>query len=219
MMPPKSLPHARNLNFLSTLFILLGFLLGPFPRAHADQPHYYMLLEEGNEKFFTRSYTGEIDFHYIITEVSDGISHQQETIFFMGSPSVSTRYFHMTEGGDVWQLPTLDAPPENWRMVLDMPLTPGKTWGRSWGEFGENYTRYTVGAPIMAYTIFGDLMGIPVHFQTEFDGNFEEGRYLYVDGYGLVHWGYSCFACEWSLTDAVIDVDKTTWGSLKAIYR
>lgn len=219
MMSQNMVPHARKLTLLPILTIILGLSLCSFPPAQAEQPHHYMLLEEGNERFYRRAYTGEVDFYKIITHVSGGISHQQETLYFLDPPLVRTRYFHMNEGGDVWELPYLDAPEENWFLILDMPLIPGKTWGRNWGEYGQYYTRYTVEAPEIAYTIFGELMAIPIHYQTDYGGNFEEGRYWYADGYGLVHWVYSCFFCEWYIFDAVIGVDRTTWGSLKALYR
>ncbi len=64
---------------------------------------------------------------YKIAHFSGDISHQQETLYFFDPPLIQNRFFHMDEGGDVWELPFLEAPQENRILVLDMPLTPGKT--------------------------------------------------------------------------------------------
>lgn len=206
-------------NNLTLVFCALYLLLalGTHP-ARCDQPHYYMLLEEGNERTYTRNYSGAVDFYTVITDVSDGIATMEETIFFLG-PMVQNRYYHMADSGDVWELPFLDSPQEDWNLVLDMPLTPGKSWGETWGEFDENFWRYSVVGPETVYTPYGELTAVKINYDYQQGNDWEFGSYWYADGWGKVRWLYSCFSCEWTLTDVVIGVDETTFDSLKALYR
>lgn len=222
-MLPKIRTQAMSitLGFRGLLMILTaacGWVILSSTFVLADQPHHYILLEEGNERSYCRNWTGALDFHTLITEVSGGISYQENTINFFDPPEVTTRYFTMNEEGDVWELPDLDAPQENWELILDMPLTPGKTWGTTWGEFDQFYTRYTVCAPEIVYTIFGELTAIPVDYEM-YNGDMENGRTWYADGYGKVGWIYSCFSCDWSVCEATIGVDVITLGGVKALYR
>ncbi len=218
MSNPVSSFAGGSLWLLRASVAVLVFSSLMFSPARADQPHYYMLLEEGNERSYCRTYDGALIFHTLITQVSGGVSFMEETRYMSDPPQVLTRYFHMADNGDVWELPEPGSDQADWVLILDMPLTPGKSWGRTWGEFDQYYARYTVWSPETVYTIFGQLTAVPVRYEY-FNGDYEEGITWYADGYGKVEFVYSCAFCHWALCDAVIGVDEVSWGSLKALYR
>lgn len=175
--------------------------------AAAQQPHWYVLLEPGNERWY-RGRDGH-DFHELVTGYdAEGNSVVARTHYYQGEFfDFEEQRWHIAPDGDVWLGETC---------YLDFPLEPGKSWGRRWGEHEQYYDLFSIVG-------FEDTWApdcVVVREAMNVDGwvEFIIVRW-YADGVGLVHWEMSCAFCSYSLEPVVVPGATVSWGDLKARWR
>jgi hypothetical protein len=203
-------------TFLSCLTLAL-LLLKTSP---ADQPHYYMLLEPGNERWYHgTSMSGTVVIHSVVTHMVGDVSvRRMERI--SPYPMVWAEAWHIDATGDVWSCSSEDHSVRS--LFLDLPLTPGKTWGEDWGPMG--YHTYTVGPEVVVSTIFGDLTCSQVNW-AHWDPGYpteHNGYYRFHDGYGFIEFlyldGYHVFQ-HYGIHEAVIGIQQRSWSQIKQLFR
>lgn len=188
-----------------TIIILMIFLILPSV-AFSQQPHWYILLEPGNERWYLGQ-NGH-DFHEIVIGYQGQYSVVERTHYFEGEIfDVQEEHWLMEAGGDVWLGPNC---------IIDMPLEIGKNWGRRWGEWDQYYDWFT----IVRWDDMWDLNCILIRENINSDGglDFIINRW-YADGVGLVHWEMSCAMCSYHLEQVTVGTENKTFGDLKALYR
>ncbi|HOX24500.1 MAG TPA: hypothetical protein PLL30_01925 [Candidatus Krumholzibacteria bacterium] len=185
-------------------------------RVRGDQPHYYVLLEPGNY----RCYCGWYGVMYC--ETVTGYDGGDSIVFcewYYPSPATFEERWRIDAEGDVWRVsPTKysDGSPELW---LDVPLTTGKSWTNQFDEYGMEYLSFTVEGPEMVDTMFGYVLGVAIHMDWATGGALIMGRYIYVNGFGLVRYDWTVFDAHFQLCEAVIGTESRTWGEVKALFR
>jgi hypothetical protein len=186
------------------LLILLLLILPS--TAFAQQPHWYVLLEPGNERW----YWGQDghDFHEVVTGYQDGYSVVERNHYYDGEVLDFHEELWLIEAdGDVWMGETC---------YIDMPLEIGKNWGRRWGEWDQYYDLFNI-------VRWDDIWGMNcIMIQERIDdgsgAEFIINRW-YADGVGLVHWEMSCAMCSYHLDQVTVETEKKAFGNLKALYR
>lgn len=206
------------MRILLLAVIALTYLL-PAPTS-ADQPHYYMLLEPGNERWYEGHSTWEpVSYHTLVTHYEGDVSIRKVERLWP-YPMTWTEAWHIDATGDVWS-----CNPDNHSvrtLFLDLPLTPGKTWGEDWGEMG--YHLYTVDGEVEVDTCFGTLTCVQVNWRHWDPGYPDEhfGYYRYHDGCGFIEFiyydGYHIFE-HYGVIEAVVGVRDRSWSQIKQLFR
>jgi len=201
--------------------LLLGAVCALAPaRLPADQPHHFVLLEPGNERWYHGwSTSGDVAIHEVVTHADGGVCYVKVE---RASPYPMSwvEAWAMDAAGDVWRCNPEN--PADRSLFLDYPLTPGKTWGEDWGPMG--YHWFTVQAPEVVDTVFGPLPCVRVTWVYYVPGypSEHDGWYLFNDGHGLVESvyrdGYHVFQAIW-LVEAVIGAQQRTWSQVKELFR
>ncbi len=180
-------------------------ILWPSGSARAQQPHWYMLLEPGNERWYVGA-DGR-NFHEIVTGYQDGYSVVHQQHFLDGILVEETDQFWLIdETGDVWMGPNC---------YLDMPLEVGKSWGRTWGEYDQYYDWFQIIGRESTYA--PDCFVIRESIDDGSGSVIMIVRW-YSDGIGLVHWEVSCAYCSYTLVPVTVSSESLSWGSLKTRY-
>lgn len=193
---------SRTLSSLTLALFLLALAVAP--DATAQQPHWYVLLEPGNERYYRSDLPHE--FHELVTGYDGDDSVVEVTHYYHGEVlHEETEYWRIDDGGDVWK--------ED-KCYLDMPLEVGKSWGTRWGQWNQYYDIFTIIG-------FEDRWGAycVVIREEIYDGNEQTWHRWYADGLGLVHIQWSCAFCHWWLEPMVVSVDSRTWSSVKGLFR
>jgi hypothetical protein len=189
---------------MSLRIAALLFLLAT--TTHAQQPHWYVLLEPGNERW----YHGEnaLDIHETVTGYDDGYSVIACEMYHGGEfMSAWEERWLIEPDGDVWY---------GDNCYIDMPLEVGKNWGRTWGEWNQYYDWFTIigwfdtygiMCIVIAEELWDGASGIP-----------EITVRWYADGIGLTHWTATCAMCYFWLEPVVVATRPMTWGDMKAMF-
>ncbi len=173
----------------------------------AQQPHWYVLLEPGNDRWYLGQ--GNHDFHEVVTGYQGSYSVVERTHYYNDQVvDTSEELWLMEADGDVWH---------GNNCYIDMPLEVGKSWGRVWGEWDEYYDRFTVIG-------WDDIWGQNCVLIRERTNNPDVSVEIvtsrwYADGIGLVHWEMSCFLCSFHLDQVTVQTESKTWGEMKALFR
>ncbi len=192
-------------RFLSCLMSLFGVVGASV--VLAQQPHWYVLLEPGNDRWY---HGANHHIHERVTGHQDDWSVVEVDVYdgdYLSSSYV--QLWRIDSEGDVWNGGTC---------VIDMPLEVGKSWGTTWGEFDQYYDWYS----IVGWTEYGGLDCVIISEAFHGDGSdtiFTTVR-LYSDGRGLVHYTfiYSGHFIEYNLEEVNVGTEVKTWSEIKAMF-
>ncbi len=191
-------------RLLTTIIPLIIILLPSV--LCAQQPHWYVLLEPGNERWYRGG--NNHDFHEVVTGYQNGDSVVERTHYYSGEVlDVVEELWRIEDDGDVWM-------GEN--CYIDMPVEIGKSWGRAWGEWDQYFTRFTM---MGWYDMWGPHCLWIKEVTDEGMGVEIITNRFYADGIGLVHWEVSCFMCSFHLEPVAVGTDPVSWDEVKAMYR
>jgi len=176
--------------------------------VYAQQPHWYVLLEPGNERYYRSEIPQE--HHELVTGYEDGSSVVEVTHYYHDEfDYTSTEYWRIDDGGDVWG--------EIWgeeKCYIDMPLVVGKSWGTTWGQWDQYYDIFT----IMGFEHRWGAYCVVIREEI-YDGDERTMHRWYSDGIGLLHIQWSCAFCHWWLEPLVVGVESRSWSSVKGLFR
>jgi hypothetical protein len=185
-------------------------------RAAADQPHYFMLLEPGNE----RCYCGHYGLMYCetVTGYDDDVSIVEVETFYPIHDIHEERWL-MDDEGDVWALPPAEDPDGIAELWLDVPLTPGKSWRTDFDPYGTEYRIFTVAGSELISTPVGPRWAIVVTMEWATSGTVIHGRYSYVEHLGLVAYDWTAFDFHFTMCDVIVGTAPRSWSQIKSRYR
>ena len=170
--------------------------------AAADQPHYGMLLEPGNDRWYEGHGLWEpVSYHMTVTHCEGDVSIR---VVERLRPYLMTaaEAWHIDASGDVWSCDPEDHSARS--IFLDLPLTPGKTWGEDWGEMG--YHLYTAAGEVEVDTCFGPLTCVQVDWRH------------WTPGYPAEHGGYYRFHDGYHVFEQ-FGVENRSWSEIEGLFR
>lgn len=186
-------------------YLLFVFLVSA-SSTPAQQPHWYVLLEPGNERWY-HCWNG-YGFHETVTGYQEGSSVVEVEMYYGGYLSGSWQ--------ELWRIDAEGDVSQGENCYIDMPLELGKSWGRTWGQWNQYYDRFTI-VDLDDDTIAPNCLVIREEVYEGGTSGYITTRW-YSDGAGLVFYSTNCGMCMCSLEPVVVSTERTTWGHVKSRY-
>jgi hypothetical protein len=195
---------------------LLGFLLlvhSVLPHVAVSQSHFWYMVDPGNDRWYYHPRTPGLFYHvYIPGTVIAGYQARYFERVFEGDITVlACSLVSNNLEGDVFNHGSCSNPGAT-TLLIDSPLWIGKSW----------QTNPTTTAEVIGEEDHTGPFGGPYHcFVIEYESLGNISRLWVSDGIGVVK--QVVVDGDWEdeivIYDAVIPVVRSTWGSLKSLYR